>query len=150
MSARTIISANRFWPIKSGPLSPRAHYVRPIMSAVPICPTHYVRRPILSAGPLCPIVPLWRKPSLEVRPIMYAGPLCPSHYVRLSFSGVSLAFSQGACSNSRKKYGLLLLACVVFVHALCSGRQKSAHTERALSIQVHCTVRSIIESWVLL
>ena len=78
---RTIMSANQFGPIMSGPLCPRAHYIWPIMSAGPImsarplCPAHYVcgtimsspvcpraqyvRVPIMS-GPLRPLVPLWR------------------------------------------------------------------------------------------
>ena len=57
MTATTIMSANRFGPIMSGPLCPRVHYVRPIMSAGPMCPAHYVSRPI-TRSPLCPRAPL--------------------------------------------------------------------------------------------
>ena len=75
-------------------------------------------------------------------PIMSMGPLCPSHYVRLCFSGVSLAFSQGACGNARKRDVRPLLACVVFLRVLCSRlprvvpishrQQQSSHTRKGL------------------
>ena len=124
---QTIMSVNRFRPIMSGPLCPRSQYIRriyvrgPIMSAGPLCPqAHYVRL-IMSAGPLrlahyvrgplCPghyvHGPIMSGPLYPrvhyVRPIMSTGPLCPAHYVRLCLSGVSLAFSQGACGNARNR-----------------------------------------------
>ena len=83
MSAKTIMSTNQFGSIMSGPLRPRAHYVRPIMSAA-----QYVR-PIMSVSPLCPA-------HYVHGPIM-SGPLCPQ-----SLSGVSLAHSQGACKRLKK------------------------------------------------